>query len=357
VFNYFTETDKKYFRVRSIIPASAKEIHRYRDNWSFFRARMDGGVSSIALQDVSQSDEVLRTLTQKTDWINYVTQAIHSVDIRTIAAGGRITEAEMADKNRSGRSQEYWDRRGVEPSELEFESEEYWYEFGKRARYLARRTQPMFEGENRSLHTSVREPSKRMWFLFRSYVDQVLRMGHRENTARINNISSKAKMAQNLGIIWTSLAMFSIIQWLMAKVLYRDERDWKDLGMDIALGPLKLLTIIGYPLQSILKKVGDSLLGKKPSMTEPTADTIVTQFIDESLKASTDLAQGITYLGSKERYKGGPNKGKLKSEVLIERAVLDLTTQVAEYFGIPASRVKRIYEGWTKKPKRISTSD
>lgn len=357
VFNYFTETSKKYISPANVAPANEKEIQRYRNNWAFFRARMDGGVSSIALQDISQSDEVLRNFVQKVDWVNYVTQAIHSVDIRTVAAGGRITEAEMADKNRTGRSQEYWERRGIEPSTIELNSPDYWYEFNKRARFLVRRTQPMFEGENRSLHTGVREPAKRMWFLFRSYVDQVLRMAQRENTARINNVSSKSDMATNLATIWMSLAMFSVIQWLTAKALYRDERDWKDLGMDIALGPLKLLTIIGHPLKLMFKKLVADRLNKKVAMYEPRADTIVTQFVNEVLKASDDIAEGIGQIGTKNRYKGGPNDGKLKAEVLIEKGALSAIALVAEYFGIPASRVKRIYEGWTKKPKRLGTAD
>ena len=362
VHGYFDEMSTKYRTAEILKPPGRAEVDRLEKNWPFLKARRRGGVSSIALQDIAQTDIALRALGGKTDIGNIITSGIHAVDIRAIAKGGQLVEAEMADPQRDGKSKQYWDRQGFEPSELEKDSPEYWDAFRKRARFVVRRTQPMFDGENRSLHTSQRKPSDRMWFLFRSYIDQPLRMAHRGYTERGNGRITRTELSRRWANIMVTVMSYAVVGWLTDKVIFRSNKDWKDLLFDMFTTPLKMLTVIGFPLKALLERTVDIKLGKRPSFFKPRFDNLATGFVNRVIDSAIMTAEGLGHLGSGERYQSGPNKGKLKSIHQIGKGLALQLENIMAFYGVPAHIVRRSIQGWTqeqenkkKKGRSIST--
>lgn len=361
VHGYFDEMSTKYRTAGLLRPPTNAEIARLEKNWPFLKTRRRGGISSIALQDIAQTDMALRALGGKTDVANIVTSGIHAVDIRAIATGGQLVEAEMADSQRDGKSKQYWDRQDVEPSQLEKDSPEYWDTFRKRARFVVRRTQPMFDGENRSVHTSEKKPTHKMWFLFRSYIDQPLRMAYRANTERANDRIKKIELSRRWANVMVTVMSYAVVGWLTDKLIYRSDKDWKDLIFDMLSTPLKMLTVIGFPLRVLLKRTIDIRREKRPSWYKPRFDNVAIGFMNKVAEGASMIAEGLGYLGSGQRYKSGPNKGKLKSVRLISKGLFYQFENVMAFYGIPAHIVRRSIKGWTeeqedkKKSRPVST--
>ncbi len=347
---YFLEADGKYRSVLRIAATKATE-QRYLDNWSFFRLRREGGLTSRVMGEIVQSDKALRALTGKKDAVNYFLAGINHVDSRAIIEAGRITEAEMSDKSRKGKSKEYWDRQGVEPSEVEFESEEYWDMFRKRAYYLVRRTQPMFSPEFRSVLTAGKEPTKRMFTMFRSYVDQPLRMAARTLTAYRNGTISWTDMSSQIGTAVSLFVFHSIITNIIKQIMFKEDRDLKEYILDALTSPLGALTFIGFPLESMIQRAVETAWGERPGIWKPRFDTVATSWLNSIIDASNDLALAVAFIGSGEKFKSGPDKGMLKSEAYLKRGLLRGTEEGLRFVGIPAQIPRKVYRGWTKTNK------
>jgi hypothetical protein len=341
----FNETDRKYSSAIKVA-ATEKDKSQYKEHFPSYKARLEGGVSSVTLSYLAQNDAVLRAFTGKADFISTFTRLIHEVDSLAITDICRIAEAEMQDTNRQGRAKDYWQDRGIDPSQLEVGSQEYWDAFVKRASYLIRRTQPMFTPENRSVFTANKSAAKRMWFLFRSYVDQPLRMGQRSITAYKHGKISLGQLSADLANIWVTLALYSVIRFGVAFALYRKDDDWKDLLLDMTLAPVRMLTLIGFPVQIVIEQAFEATRA-------PEIGAVPVTFANQVAESLTWLAKGAGHLVTEERYKSGPNKGKLKASIEIQRGLLGLLENALMFFGIPEDVPRRTYKGWTKKEKRV----
>ncbi len=351
---YFTETDAKYIRALRFLPFQ-KEVDRYRKNWTRYRTRMDGVVSSIALQELSGSDHALRVLAHKTDYVNLIISGIHKVDMMAITEAGRITEAEMADDKLSGKAKKYWDREGINPNTLEFESDEYWDAFNKRADYLVRRTQPMFDRENRSVLTGAETGLARSFVLFRSYIDQPLRMFSRNQVALANGQITKKEYAQQTGLILGGLYGYTMLRHILDKLIYQDDDDVSDMILEMIMSPAKLLTFIGFPFLKLAERVFDVAKGEKESFFTPEFDTVATSFLDSVLKNSAEIATGIGYFlqGDDAVFQSGPREGELKSTAHIADGVKGLFIDILTLIGIPTRTASKIYDGWLKDNEEV----
>jgi len=354
VHGYFTETDFKYIKALKFLPFQ-KDIDRYLEHWTRYWERMNGVVSSIALQELTNSDQGLRVLFHKTDYINLITVGIHKVDMMAITEAGRITEAEMADDNLGGKAKKYWDREGINPTTLEFESTEYWDAFNKRADYLVRRTQPMFDKENRSVLTGAETGLTRSFVLFRSYIDQPLRMFARNQTALANNQISKKEYAQQTGLILGGLYGYALLRHILDKLIYQDDDDVSDVMLEMMMSPVKLLTFVGYPILQLSKRVFDIAKGKRVSFFTPEFDTIATSFVDSVLDNSTEIATGIGFWlkGDTDVFQSGPRKWELKSSAYISDGVKGLFIDILTLIGIPTRTASKIYDGWLKENEEV----
>jgi hypothetical protein len=347
---YFTETDAKYIKALRFL-ASDATIQRYRKNWARYRTRVDGVVSSIALQEIAGSDHALRVLTGKIDYINLIIHGIHKVDVMAVTEAGRITEAEMADENLSGKAKKYWDRVGINPNKLEFESVEYWDAFNDRADFLVRRTQPMFEGENKSILTGAETGLSRSFVMFRSYIDQPLRMAARQQTALANDRITKTEYAKQMGLLAGGLYGYTMLRHVLDKLIYQDDDDASDLMLEMVMSPAKLLTFVGFPMTNLIDRTFDIVKGERESWHKPEFDTIATSFVDSILDNSADIATGIGYaLRERDEYfQSGAREGQLKSTAYISDGVKGLLVDTLTLLGIPTRTAAKIYDGWIKE--------
>ncbi len=353
-YGYFTETDGKYIKALRFLPFQ-KTVDRYYKHWTRYRTRVNGVVSSVALQELTNSDYALRVLAHKVDYVNLIITGIHKVDIMAITEAGRITEAEMSDDNLSGKAKKYWDRENIKPNTLEFESDEYWDAFNKRADYLVRRTQPMFDRENRSILTGAENGLSKSFVLFRSYVDQPLRMFARNQTAYKNGLISKKEYAQQAGIILGGLYGYTMLRHFLDKLIYKDDDDVSDLMLEMIMSPAKLLTFVGYPIQQLSKRTFGVIKGERKSFFTPEFDTIATSFLDSVLKNSAEISTGIGYLlkGDDDIFQSGPRDGELKSAAYISDGVKGLFIDMLTLLGIPTRTASKIYDGWLEDNEEV----
>lgn len=355
VAGYFTEADFK--RLKELrVRASAEDIKEIKDHWAVARRRFEGNLSSIALGDVAQTDRILRSITGKTKAINWTTEGIRFVDSRAIVEAWRIAKAEVKD------------------SGLKEGMEGYWDTVRKRADYLVRRTQPMFDTESRSVLTSDPRRAIRQFVLFRSYIDQSLRMFHRANVNLANGNISKAQWSRQVGIIWGSLAANVIIRQLIRLALYAlpamavAEILWgkhkapsiKDeaykMGRDTVLSPVKILTYVGYLAYSTARRGIDIAAGKKVYPKEADFDTLPITVVESIWKTLGHFSDAAGYLGTGEKYKSGEHKGEYKAKVELEKGITELTLSLGLLLGMPVTPAERIRSELKKQRKEKKKS-
>ena len=327
-------------------------VDRLKKHWHTYRQRLEGGVSSIALQEVGQSDIALRTFTGKRDFINYLTKGIGYVDSVAITTIGRGIEAEMADSNMDGVSADYWMNEGIDPSTLKKDSAEYWDAFTKRANYVLRRTQPMFNPENRSILTSEPSTTARSLFLFRSYIDQPMRQAYRAMNDYNNGRINAKTVAKRMSALWSGLAIYEIIRAAVRKGLFRSDEDEKDLILSILAAPVKTLNVIGFTGKKIITEVVDfKMTGDPIDLRYVDLAPLPLQFVNDVIGNSADIARGIGYSGTNVKFKSGKYKGELKSSVYLRRGIYGVASDTLKYYGVPIRQVEKLFAEKEAKKK------
>ncbi len=327
-------------------------INRLKKHWHTYRQRLEGMVSSIALQEIGQSDLALRTFTGKRDFINLLTQGISFFDSVAVTNIGRVVELEMSDSNMNGISADYWMNEGIDPSTLEKNSAEYWDAFTKRANYVLRRTQPMFYSENRSILTSEPSPTRKSLFLFRSYIDQPMRQAYRSmndyNNGRINAVT----VAKRIGTLWAGLAVYEIIRAMVRKGLFRSDEDENDLILSILTAPIKTLNIIGPFGQKAIREVVDfKMTGDPIDLRYTNLSPLPLQFVNDVIANGGNIARGVGYLGTNVEFKSGKHKGELKSDVFLRKGVGGIFTDTLRYYGLPIRQIQQLFRENEKMKK------
>lgn len=341
---YFSEADWKYKSALRVKADKATQ-ERYKEHSALYKRRVEGGISSVAIHHAMQSDLLLRTFADKKQYINYLTSGIHSVDTMAMTEGGRIAEAEMKDKNLSSTSLEYWKAQGIDPTKLEFESTEYWEAWEDRFDFLTRRTQPMFFTENRSVLTSAETDLEKSLYLFRSYVDQPLRILFRAINDYRNERISKRSLLGQVATIQASLTFYAIMRFAIDQILFRDDDDEVDLIEEILIAPVKILNLIGYPLSLFIENViSHKVKGEPLNFRSTGLAPMPIQFAEAVLNAIFLLGKGLA-VDSKEKFQSGPRKGRNKGEAFIAEAILEIIGLALKAYGIPVDTVEDLIKG------------
>jgi hypothetical protein len=349
---FFTEADSKY--KNRIKMSYNKELQqKYKDNIAWLKRRIDQGLTSVAIYEIAQSDLALRAFADKTATMNNLLKGINFFDTQAMMDGAQIVEAEMSDENLSGKSLEYWEQSGIDPSSLEVGSEAYWKAFSDRLYYMVSRTQPMFFTENRSVLTSVEHPMTKSFFLFRSYVDQPLRIAFRAfQDKQTGRISSKT-FAKQIGTVWASLAAYEVIRLAIDKAIFRSDDDEKDLLFNIATSPLKLMPVVGRDTANMIKSIMESQTGgERKGRVAYGVSSLAIQGITDLILDADKLRLAATYIGSNERLASGENKGRLKSEVYFERAIYEIVKDTLKYSGVPSEVIEDLIKGKGEPEKK-----
>jgi hypothetical protein len=357
---YFVEADTKYAKALRVKPKRA-ELKEAMDHCAWFRARAEGGLSSIAAGDTAQTDKILRAVTGSTGALNWTTEGIRYVDTGTMMDGWRIAvhEADDIAANRmstKGPSWRYWSKQ---PLDFEKGSDEYWTAVRRRADYLWRRTQPMFDVEGRSVLTSSRHPAARQFVLFRSYIDQALRMVHRANTSLANGRIGKAEYARQVGTVWAALAANVMIRALMRTLVYTlpaigiahllwgrsrpvdIKRQAYKVGRDTALAPIKTLTFIGYLAYSAARIGVDIAASHKGYRREPDFDTLPISVVETIFKSAQHFSAAAGYQVTGEVYESGDLAGQPKAQIELRKGVTEMALGLGLLLGLPITPIER----------------
>ena len=138
----------------------------------------------------------------------------------------------------------------------------------------------------------------------------------------------------------------------------RKPEDWKEglykIGRDIALAPIKTLTFVGYLSYRAARKGIDIAAGKRTFYSEPDYDTLPITVVEIVYNSLGYFASAAGYMGSNERYKSGPNRGKLKATIELKRGIGELLRGLGLLLGAPVSIGERYQR--ERKAQTRSTS-
>lgn len=347
---YFADTDFKYISAMKV-KATKADVEKYTKFWHTAKRRIEGAVSNIEMKNLAETDIALRAYTGKTSGANMLGEGLRFFDTMAIIDAARIVEAEMADTKMGGKALEYWMNEGVDPSTLTKDSPEYQAAFVKRANYMVRRSQSMFETENRSILTSAETDLEYSLYQFRSSIDPMIRMMNRAIIDYRNGRSSLKSVYRTYGIVFSSLAAYEVMRLAFDKALMRSDDDEKDLLARIAGAPLKMMPIIGFPVQRAIEAIVNH-----ESFRSPGLAPLPLQFGQDVVTAAGKIVNAAVYATSNERFKTGPRKGRLKSEAYFEEGIVDLLQLTAKYFGVPVHVIEDVLFGKTDPNKKEKTT-
>jgi len=267
---------------------------------------------------------------------------LHKGDLWGVSRAALVTRAEMSDTRMSGDSLAWWQNYGTDPTSLTYGSEQYWQAFNDRADHLVTLTQPMFNPENKSEYANSNNPIVREMARFRSFVDQTLRIMHRQYAYAAKGDQSAATSAKNIAVTLMVLSLWkSIVKYEWDKHIMGKDKELDDLLRDILTSPAALVPFIGYPLS----KVGKLALGDDSGTyggQAPSYSMVATMLLDNMLAHTADLAKGVNYALDDEYFQSGENYGKSKSSVYLRRGIKGAFQDYLVLNGVPAYIIDQI---------------
>lgn len=299
-------------------------------NWLLYRSRKEGNTGS---RSIGETGDLRRFFTGKRSNADLILSGLHRGDMWGVTRAALIVRAEMNDNNMKGRSLAWWQKYGVNPAALQYGTDEYWKAFNDRADYIVSLTQPMFFAENKNEWSNSDSPYEREAARFRSFVDQIIRIFHRQNTYLAKGDISKYEAARNMGITWLLLALTKpLIKFGWDKYVMGREKELDELFADIVTQPLGLMPFIGYPAT----KVAKMSLGQGLSTQSIGYSQMSTMMIDNIIKHSADMARGVYYMYNDEYFESGTNYGRSKSDIYLKRGITGTFQDYLVMNGVPA---------------------
>jgi hypothetical protein len=326
-----TDIPTKYLVLKNPVP-SEKQVERVGEHFAWAWARKHLGATSIETRNISSTDALLRVFTGKKAIINLPTQGINYVDMKAITFGWLAAERWVKDTT-------------------DLTGDAFYEEVNKRAHKAISESQPMFETENRSVLTSSENVIARSFVMFRSYIDQTLRIFARAQQGRANRTISRAKSARMMGAVLAGFVAWKTMRLLIDALLFRKKKDPYEIAKDVVLSPLRAFNLVGYQVERQVSRMLDIWTGRKPRSRywDTEFENLVMSAINEVWKATKDFSDAMAYYGTDEVYKSGPNKGRLKSDVLLERAVTNLVLSIGKVYGLPTPVVRKALFSLKKK--------
>ncbi len=346
-YGYATELGNEILPMLKVPISSKTKVEQFKKNYPSFRFRAEGGMSSIAIGDLSQTDLAKRALTGESDTVNKTVGTIHIVDTFTVAKAYEIAEFEADFKGKlTGRSKDFWDwwdknNPELKRTQLEKGSLDYFEATGLRGDFLTGRTQPMFSPEHRSENTASDHPAAKMFFQFRGYVDQVPRMGIRAINDFTDGKIDKPELARRLGFVYTALASNMIIRKIVNAVVFGTA------GLTVVgflgglLGaPFKTLPLIGRQLDNFIQRFVSILADEKPPPKVTDITTIPIGTGQAILEVASDYNDAAAFRLAGEEEKADKATSRAVSRTIIE---------ALEIGGLSGRNANRLFKQLTKE--------
>lgn len=180
--------------------------------------------------------------------------------------------------------------------------------------------------------------------MFNSVVRAIMEYNQSQKTAK-----DFAKASKKLV---TTLVLANLVEQAIDQLRLKitgkgdDEEEGKwDIVMDIVEGILNQVYFVGKIFSAYRSNVK---YGKYFGYDLTTPEFQVTKQLIDYV---TDITTVIQQVASKERYKSGPNKGKLKWKKTLQGLVDETFSILAKFTGIPYDTPKKIVEGIVEKVK------
>jgi hypothetical protein len=174
--------------------------------------------------------------------------------------------------------------------------------------------------------------------MFNSAVQATLEYGQSEKTAK-DFVKATKKLAT---ILVLANLIEQAIDRLRDKIKGNDEEEW-NVPMDIVEGILNQVYFVGKAFSAYRSKVkSGKYFGY--NFTVPQL-----QIVEQVINYATDITNLVKQVDSKERYKSGENKGKLKWKKTLTGITDETFSVLSKLAGLPYDSVKSLIEGIAKK--------
>lgn len=306
------------------------------NNWTLYWSRVEG---IGAAKSVTSPSTIRRVFTGQGNLRDRAMVGLHKADQWGVSRAAQVTMAEMTDPQLYGRSLEWWQNYGTEPTSLEYDTEQFWKAFNDRADYLVTLTQPMFFPESKSSYSNSNNPLVRTLARFRSFIDQIGRIIRRQMVMRRYDEVSRAEAVRNIGIAVASVSVVAAVIRHLFDLIAGKEKDKDDLLRETVTSPLAVIPFLGYPA----KRIADAMLGGEGAAPEFSAMPIM--MIDNILRHSWQIAKGLNYAFDDEFIQSGPNRGEKKSTQFLKDGIQGTVSDYLTLRGIPVRTIEQI-EWW-----------
>ncbi len=294
------------------------------------QARIEGFQFDRDIGDAFQQNELLNYLTGDLSLIDKTGLGMRFFDTNAIVDIYRAVKAEVADKN----------------PDIDINSDEGKDLLKDRFEWVVRHTQPVWHVKDRSLIGASRNPLVRIFSMFMSQREQMVRMVNNGISDFANSektVADQFRLGRTLGSVAFNLFMFSLYNFAWAVLVKKKKRDVWDFVRD------SMKDVIGLPFfgKYFAEGFGISfdIVADKPvfqeRFQEDPFEGVVASILIDGLVGFTKAAKDFV---SGEKYQRGRHKGELKWKIELLVAMDSVIDAFAAINGLPYYGAKELGE-------------
>ena len=294
------------------------------------RARREGFQFDRDIGDAFVQNELMNYLTGDISYIDKTGIGLRYFDGNAIEDIYRAARAEVTDKN----------------PDIDIKSDEGKALLKDRFEWLVRHTQPMWHTKDRSLLGSDPRPLVRLFTMFMSQREQMVRMtsnGILDYAYSDKTTQDATRLGRSIGAVALNMTLFTIFNMAWAVVVHRKRKDLKDL-LRAAMKDTLSLPFFGKYLSASAEIVFNVFADEPNWRRTFDKDAFESILADILLEAIPNFARAGKHLVTGEKYKSGPNQDeqKWKNELFV--AIDALAEAFAAIKGIPYYGAKELID-------------
>ena len=294
------------------------------------RARNEGFQFDRDIGDAFAQNELMNYLTGDISYIDKTGIGLRYFDTKAIEKIYQMAEAEVTDKN----------------PDIDMSSDEGKALLKDRFEWLVRHTQPMWHIKDRSLLGSDPRPLVRLFTMFMSQREQMVRMttnGIADFAYSEKTTEDATRLGRSLGAVALNMALFTLYNFAWAVLVHRKRKEVKDLFKS-AMKDIFSLPFFGKYL-SASAEIVFNIFADEPNWRKVFDENAFESILaDILLEAIPNFARAGKHFVTKERYQSGQNRGeeKWKNELLV--ATDALAEAFASVRGLPYYGAKELVD-------------
>jgi hypothetical protein len=293
------------------------------------KARFDSLQFDRDVGDAFQRNSMMNWLTGETSLIDHTALGMKFFDTNAIVDLYRATKAEVVDNN----------------PDVAIDSEAGQALLKDRFEWVVRHTQPVWNVKDRSLLGSSLSPLTRSLTMFMSQREQLVRMVNNGVSDYVNSKKTNEdalRLGRILGSVAMNLAAFTAYNLAWAVLIKKRHKDVADAMRDAVKDVLSLPFFGGWFAEAFGYYF--NIFADKPTFGQSGFQdgTIEGILKDILLDGIGGFALAGKHFVTEEKYKSGPNKGKLKWKTELFVAIDSMANAIASLKGLPYYGAKDI---------------